>query len=488
MSGFSQFKLRFKEQSGLPVDMNPESTLHQLKTAQPNGQLPSSFGVYYKNTLVALCHALEDHILQTSNPEPNQQPLVLVTFQEGKWYLQEAERYYDLAQCCRHVAIAAKPDSGFIQHRTGQLENVSLINLKDSDHLAEEWNLIILAPGYTAMVLCHELSEEEYLPQGKPKNDSERKFYGLWTFDCNLVRKSAEILIDRIGPYNPELGDRLQQQHQDILKTTCPAVPDLTGVVSRIVTYLQTSQQELIAVNRQARELRELEGQAKRVSRNINANKLQAFLRMAQRVDERDKDNPFASLQVSALCETIGQLLDLPTVKLRRLRLAGLLYRIGLASAPPEVFTQTPEEMDDATHAFWKERAAIGARLLEAMPEIAIVRDVVAHHLEHWDGSGKPNGQQGEEINIKARILGLISYFQELIQPRGNRPALSLSEALEKCQKLSGTRFDPQLVESLNTIVRLSEIGLMQLPDRPAQLPNVWLEDSSPLDQIKSNS
>jgi HD-GYP domain-containing protein (c-di-GMP phosphodiesterase class II) len=122
------------------------------------------------------------------------------------------------------------------------------------------------------------------------------------------------------------------------------------------------------------------------------------------------------------------------------------------------------------------------------MPELAIVKDIVAHHLEHWDGSGKPDGQKGEEINIKARILGLVSYFQELTQPRGNRPALSLSEALEKCQQLSGTRFDPELVESLTTVVRLSEIGLMQLPQLPTQLPNVWLEDNSPSHQIRSNS
>ncbi|MEA5496321.1 HD domain-containing phosphohydrolase [Limnoraphis robusta Tam1] len=468
--------------------MNPESTLNQLKTTLPNGQLPSSFGVYYKNTLVALCHALEDHILQTSSPEPNQQPLVLVTFQEGKWYLQEAERYFDIGQCCRHVAIAALPDSGFINHRTGQLDNVSLINLDPTDDLVWEWNLIILAPGYTAMVLCYELSDEEYLPHGIPTTDTERKFYGLWTFDSNSVRQAAEILIQRIHPYNPDLANRLQQQHQEIIATPSTSVSDLSGVVSRIVTYLQTSQQELIAVNRQTRELRELEDKAKRVSRNINANKLQAFLRMVQRVDQRDKDNPCASLQVSALCETLGQLLDLPTLKLRRLRLAGLLYRIGLASAPPEVFTQTPEEMDDSTRAFWQERGVIGARLLEAMPELAIVKDIVAHHLEHWDGSGKPDGQKGEEINIKARILGLVSYFQELTQPRGNRPALSLSEALEKCQQLSGTRFDPELVESLTTVVRLSEIGLMQLPQLPTQLPNVWLEDNSPSHQIRSNS
>src|SRR6185436_3720149 len=103
-----------------------------------------------------------------------------------------------------------------------------------------------------------------------------------------------------------------------ILATPGPALADMSGVVNRIVNYLQSSQQQLVAVNRQSRELWELEGQALRVSRNLNANKLQAFLRMAQRVDERDKANPLASLQVAALSETLGQILDLPTVKLRR--------------------------------------------------------------------------------------------------------------------------------------------------------------------------
>lgn len=456
--------------------MNPESTLNLLKTSLPDGKLPSSFGVYFKNTLVALCHALEDHILQTGE-FPEEQPLVLVTFQEGKWYLQEADRYFEIAQRCRHIVISAVPDSGFAQHPTGQLDNVSLIHLERSDSLVMEWNLIIVAPGYRAMVLCQELSEEEYLPQGKPSIDTERKFYGLWTFDQAIVNRTTEILIDRCRPYNPELSDRLLHQYKSIAATPNTKVLDLSGVVSRIVTYLQSSQQELVSVNRQTRQLWELEGQAKRVSRNLSANKLQAFLRMAQKVDERDKFNPCASLQVAALCETIGQILDLPTVKLRRLKLAGLLHRIGLASAPSEVFLNPPSAMDQATQKFWRDRSSIGGRLLESMPELTVVREVVTHHLEHWDGSGVPDGQKGEEINIKARILGLVTYFQELTQPRGNRKALSLTDALTECEKYSGTRFDPALVESLATVIRLTEVGLMQLPTQPTQLPNIWLEE-----------
>ncbi|NQE36156.1 DICT sensory domain-containing protein [Microcoleus asticus] len=458
--------------------MNSESTLARLQATLPDGKLPSSYGVYFKNTLVALCHALEDHILQTSGGDKIElKPLVLVAFQQGKWYLQEADRYLDIANASRRVVIAAVADSGFATHKTGQLENVSLINLDESDPLIQEWNLIILAPTYKAMVLCRELSDQEYLPEGKPEVDTERKFYGLWSFDQSLVSAAAEIFIEQTRHYNSPLADSLLEMHHEILATKGPPLADISGVVSRIVTYLQSSQQQMVAINRQTRELWELEGQALRVSRNLNANKLQAFLRMAQRVDERDTANPTASLQVAALSETLGQLLDLPALQLRRLRLAGLLFRVGLISAPNEVFDRTPDAFDQATLAFWRDRSFIGSQLLQAMPELSPVAEIVKHQLEYWDGSGRPEGLRAETIPVASRILGLVAHFQELTQPRGDRPALSLSEALEECRELCGIRFDPALVETLSNVVRLAEMGLMELPTRPSQLPNVWLED-----------
>ncbi len=113
------------------------------------------------------------------------------------------------------------------------------------------------------------------------------------TFDRVVVKETAGILIKGMGSYNSSLADRLGKLQEKIQPSTTPA--DLSPVVSRIVTYLQSSQQQLVAVNRQTRELVELEGQAQRLNRNLAANKLQAFLRMAQKIDQQDKDNPVAS-------------------------------------------------------------------------------------------------------------------------------------------------------------------------------------------------
>lgn len=466
--------------------MQPESTLNQLQASLPEGKMPSNYGVYFKNTLVALCHALEDHILENTYSEEKFKPLVLVTFQRGKWYLQEADRYLELAKHSQKVAIVAMEDSGFSTHETSKLDNVSLVHLNPEDSLVNEWNLIIIAPDYASMVLCHELSETEYLANSQPQNDTERKFYGLWTFDRDLVEKSASILINSIESYNPSLAEELSALQTKIKNTPPSGKTDLTGVVNRVVSYLQSSQEELVTVNRQTKEFLELEGKAIKLNRNLAANKLQAFLRMAQKVDEMDSSNPCASLQVSALAETLGNILDLPTLKLRRLRLAGLLFRVGLSGSPKEIFTRNKENLDPSIVKNWRDYPILGARLLSSMKELEPITNIVLHQLEYWDGSGLPDGLKEKAIPIESRIIGLVSYFQELTQPRGgseallqaDRPAYDLVEALEECKKYSGTRFEPKLIESLSTVIRLAEMGLMKLPDRPSELPQVWLENT----------
>lgn len=467
--------------------MHPEATLQQLRSLLPPEV--TRYGVYLKNTLVALCHALEDHLLNISGDA-----LVLVTFQEGKWYLQEADRYGQIADCVRRIGVAAVSDSGFAQHPTGSRPNVDLVSIPSGDPLSREWNLIILDRDYTAMVLCYELEDADYGIGGRPQRDLERKFYGFWTFDAHQVTLAARIQAQRWQPFAPELAqsyleqiDQYQSDQSDRFNTSDPpSVPtvqspqsqNLADVVARIVEYLQSSQQQLVTLQQQTRDFWTLESQALRLSRNLNANKLQAFLRMAQQVDSQDPDNPVASLQVSALAETLGQLLDLPTLRLRRLRLAGLLFRIGLAHAGSD---QDPLQ--------WPDSAVLGGSLLAAMPEFAPVSEIVSTHREHWDGSGYPEGLKGESIPLEARILGLVAYFQALTQPHStSRAALSPTEALAYCQQDQGHRFDPALVEQLATVMRLVEMGLMTLPQRPRHLPHLWLEDpaASPPTESKS--
>ncbi|MCC5662866.1 metal-dependent phosphohydrolase [Nostoc sp. CHAB 5784] len=441
------------------------SILQKLESAHRHTTRPIRFGVYYKNTLVALCHALEDHILTDDGT-----PLVITAFQQGKWYLQEAQRYADIAQRSRQIAIMAAAESGFAEHPTSQLSNVDLVALDSVDPVAQEWHLIILSPKYTAMVICQELSEADYGSIGVPTSDLERKFYGLWTFEPELVQDTAEIAIAHIRKYNPELAQKLTADKQQIVPSMDRS-QNLGAVVSRVVDYLQTGQDNLsipTALGQQT------------LDRNLVSNEIQAFLRMAQLMDMADVNNPMAAAEVVVLAEAIGQLLDLPAWQIKRLRLAALLHRIDPLQNTESVLNSgsiPTRYQEDAPSC----PLIPGAQVLRTMPRLRAVAQIITHQTEWWNGAGEPAGLAGDEIPLESRILALLADFQWRVnqQKSSNQSREQIfTQALDKCRQQQSTRFDPKLVDTLALLV----MGLQQGLDLPVMTPKVsagiWILDS----------
>ncbi len=438
------------------------SILQKLETNHRHSFRPIRFGVYFKNTLVSLCHALEDHILNDDS-----KPLVITAFQRGKWYLQEASRYADITKNARHVVIMAAPDSGWAEHPTSQLPNIDLVAIDTKDPVSEEWHLIILSPNYTAMVLCQELSEADYGAAGIPQNDLERKFYGLWTFEPELVKETAEIAISHINSYNPELAKKLLE-FQSTIQAHLSTPEDLSAVVSRVVDYLQTEQKNTTA---------------QLLDNNLVSNEIQAFLRMAQIMDAADITNPMAASEVVALAETMGQLLDLPAWQIKRLRLAALLHRIDPLQRAQSVLTTTYHRyQEDAPSSPLTCPLVPGAQILRTMPRLRAIAQIITHQTEWWNGTGEPAGLIGDEIPLESRILALLSDFQSRVNYKKSISGINTQEiftqALEECRQQQSTRFDPKLIEALTLLV----MGLQQGLEIPLMTPKtsagMWLLDS----------
>jgi len=453
------------------------SILQKLYTVHQNTDRPLNLGVYYKNTLVALCHALEDFILNTKSS-----PLVITAFQQGKWYLEEADRYGDIANEARKIAIMAAPDTSFADHPTSKRDNVSLVSLDPkTDPVAQEWHLMICSPSYTAMVLCQELSEADYGKKGQPRHDLERKFYGLWTFEPELVLESIEIAIAHIGNYNQALKHELEQHLMGINQQLGTVAKEDTGVVvSQVVDYLQNSQAELLN-QQQVSSDREQSylPQAQSLDENLLSNEMQAFLRMAQLIDQADIKNPMAAAEVTALAETMGQVLDIPAWQQKRLRLAGLLHRLvpALGAAPDE--EETPEKAPSCA-------LIPSVEALRAMPRMSAIARIITHQTENWDGTGKPGQVAHDNIPLESRILALVSYFQHRVNDlRVNEKTETreetLNQAYSECQAQANNRFDPKLVEALGLLVMGLQQGMNLEAAQPKIAAGMWLLDNEQL-------
>ncbi|MHC5721848.1 MAG: histidine kinase, partial [Nostoc sp.] len=84
-----------------------------------------------------------------------------------------------------------------------------------------------------------------------------RRFEGIWTSERGVSLKAAELLLDRILVYRPELASKIQEARQrfgigeprndsgaePINEYACDI--DTDPFVQRLVTYLQASQYKL---------------------------------------------------------------------------------------------------------------------------------------------------------------------------------------------------------------------------------------------------
>ena len=210
------------------------SLLQDLRQALP--ELRSQ--VYFKASLTALSHAMEDLVLAGTD-----KPLVIANFQQERFYRQEAPRYQQIGEITDQVYVLAAPETAFNEGAV----SYTTVALAPDDHLAQEWHLVIVGHQYSACLVCR----ENAAPIGTPLLDEVRQFQGFWTFDPTIAVQAARLLLERVVAYRPELTPkvRLAEQEYGLVEDSLAQIQteiDPNLFVDRMVNYLQASQYRLL--------------------------------------------------------------------------------------------------------------------------------------------------------------------------------------------------------------------------------------------------
>jgi HD-GYP domain-containing protein (c-di-GMP phosphodiesterase class II) len=94
-----------------------------------------------------------------------------------------------------------------------------------------------------------------------------------------------------------------------------------------------------------------------------------------------------------------------------------------------------------------KRAPEISRELLSNVKLLQDAMDIPYSHHENWDGSGYPQGLQGENIPLPARIFAVVDTFDALTSPRPYRDAWSKKQAIEYLIDQKGRKFDPKVVD-----------------------------------------
>ena len=194
--------------------------------------------VYFKSSLVALSHALEDLVLSEAG-----NALVFANFQRERFYRQEAARYLRIHDVAKQVYVLSAPETDF-HTDTVPYERVAL---DLNDPLANEWHLIIVDRHYAACLICAEKPREETLRLGGGM-DAMRQFEGYWSFEPEVAIASAQLLLPKIEAYRPELSKQLaahSEELDEIHSQLRDALHRRDPFSERLMTYLQAGQYKL---------------------------------------------------------------------------------------------------------------------------------------------------------------------------------------------------------------------------------------------------
>ncbi len=92
----------------------------------------------------------------------------------------------------------------------------------------------------------------------------------------------------------------------------------------------------------------------------------------------------------------------------------------------------------------------IGDLCLGDLPDAAIMRNIVAYHHEHLDGTGYPHGLKGDQIPVEARIVAVADIFDALTSYRPYKRGWQVPDALAEMKRLTaGGKLDPRCVAAL---------------------------------------
>jgi HD-GYP domain-containing protein (c-di-GMP phosphodiesterase class II) len=143
----------------------------------------------------------------------------------------------------------------------------------------------------------------------------------------------------------------------------------------------------------------------------------------------------------------LGRRLGMSREEIDDVALAAELQDVGLLAVPESVLEK--ETLNELERAMVRSHTAEGAKIVAAAPGLAAVARLVRSSVEHFDGSGYPDGLAADAIPLGSRVIAVSVAFAAMTERRPYREPVSPGEALAELRRTSGSQFDPRIVEAL---------------------------------------
>lgn len=151
----------------------------------------------------------------------------------------------------------------------------------------------------------------------------------------------------------------------------------------------------------------------------------------------------------------IGSEMGLLVNDLERLRLAALLSHVGMLAVSDDILSKEAPLTEEEWGVIRNHPHNSFELIFDAVHD-DVAQAVLTHH-EHIDGSGYPQGLQGDEIPVLARILLVASAFDAMTTEKVYQQARSTEEAVAELRRHAGTQFDAEAVAAVEALIHRAD-------------------------------
>ena len=141
------------------------------------------------------------------------------------------------------------------------------------------------------------------------------------------------------------------------------------------------------------------------------------LMTLASMIEGRDGDAAGHCTRMANYATSLGRALGVSDADIQVLYRGGYLHDVGMLAISDFVLRKrgplTPEEYEQV-----KSHTVLGDELCANLRSLQPIRPLIRWHHERLDGSGYPDGLQGDEIPILAQIVGVVDVFEAVTTDR----------------------------------------------------------------------
>jgi putative nucleotidyltransferase with HDIG domain len=174
---------------------------------------------------------------------------------------------------------------------------------------------------------------------------------------------------------------------------------------------------------------------------------------MSRAMEAKDYYTGGHTERVSSMAVAIARRLGYSGAELDSIEIGALLHDIGKIGIPERILNK-PGPLDDDEWKIMKEHPVISEYILSDVGLPNVVLEIARSSHERMDGKGYPDGLEGEQIPLPARIVLVADAFDALTSDRPYRRGRPLPAAMDEIRKNAGDQFCPLVVSALEEIYR----------------------------------